>query len=224
MAEGACLCCTGARSQMGGHMRGRSLLAVLLVLAAIVGSAGCSDTGELEERISNLEGRNSALESQVTELGDRVEALGQPAPGPQGPRGTQGLKGEPGPPGPIGVAGPQGPAGRQGPEGPLGVTGPQGPQGDGGPPGVTGPRGLTGAQGPQGLPGFVNDDDFVKRGFLDLRSTLNLDRLKRCLDGTQSAISAIDSSLSSLQSAINFDGLLWFPRSFSAPFCTGIVQ
>ncbi len=84
-----------------------------------------------------------------------------------------------------GVLGPPGPAGGPGPQGERGVTGISGPTGERGPAGPQGPageRGLVGLQGPAG--------------------SITRDQLN-CLVSVNSAITDIDRSLTSLDSALD---------------------
>src|SRR5690606_35188129 len=95
-----------------------------------------------------------------------------------------------------GILGPEGPKGDPGPPGPVGPPGPKGDQGEIGPPGPAGPQGVQGLPGPPGPPGRItNANDFVeRRGFS--YSSLDLDRLQRCLSDIDDALRDIDRILS----------------------------
>ena len=179
----------------------RWLLLLMVVTMVSVSLVACS-SGPTEEEIRAI------VEAEV------ATAIAQVKQGPLGPQG------EIGPPGPAGLQGPRGEQGSVGSTGERGLLGSQGPAGPLGPEGPAGERGPVGLQGPTGFVTLSTldqaqlsalesdmaalesdmrglDDDFIKRGFLDLGlyNSLDLWKLKNCLDDLEDAVDDIATEM-----------------------------
>ena len=78
----------------------------------------------------------------------------------------------------------------------IAATAKPGPRGERGP---SGPSGPPGPQGEQGEPGESPDvNQLVQKDLLSIRSTLDLDDLKQCLDDIERIMGRIDTALADL--------------------------
>ena len=96
------------------------------------------------------------IDTAVTHLEAKINAIPAGPPGPQGPQGIPGKNGTIGPigpTGPMGLAGADGTNGSVGPQGPEGLPGRNGTIGPIGPTGASGINGSIGPPGPQGPAG-----------------------------------------------------------------------
>ena len=98
----------------------RLLLALVVLLATVLATLGCTNETPTASAQSSDEERIAALEERIAELERQVQAARATVDGAQseqgqvGPQGLVGPQGEPGPVGPQGRAGPQGERGPQG--------------------------------------------------------------------------------------------------------------
>jgi hypothetical protein len=171
-------------------MSGAFLATVAVVLV------GCTDTSDLEERLTALEGRNEQLQEQNDELVRENTDLVTRAEAVEGTSASN-------------VAS----LDKRLAEVAQRITwiettpGIVGPKGSGGGKGAVGPAGPAGSQGETGT--ITNANDFVENsGFV--QSRVNVDSLDSCLTALANSMQATDSSLRSLDSALSYGGF-WNP-------------